>query len=409
MAITQSSVFFYQQRGYVRHIKRFKKQADQLPPSLRNIMNSKTDKRKDDDTGGSISARLAELAVLGEESLDTFHPPGTASTTKRGGQRSLLSSGTRSSGVGNAYAFTDTRLNALRQITEGLIAELEEYLSRFLVANMKPILSGNIIFELHADWSDLTENVTYEEFPQWRTKQAMLLQTKPNQKKQLAIDDDGASVTSSTGDSRSNSRLGGLSQPLGSSSARISSDRGSKKHSADKAHRATFVPPRLDPISEEKNTKRNSVMSNNDNDVSSLILESRVEHQPQVQTQRTSIQFTGLTDPTQRRSFSQVVKKLSILKGPNNSTNNLNTNNISNSNLSQPNPSQQSVHTNLDASRITGNSSSLSGWAVTFNLSNALYEEKGWTTITERINQQPIDFQRRVQRCLTKSLNNMSV
>jgi hypothetical protein len=385
MTTTSSSVYFYQQRGYVRHIKRFKKQADQLPQSLRNYLNPKANlfRRNPNDGEGTLTSRLAEMALFGDESLD--FAPGTAST--KGRQRSLLSG---SSAAGNPYNYTDTRLNAMKQLTEGLVHELQEYLNRFVDAHMRPILGGPIIYDLHADWSDLTDNCTYDDFPQWRTKHGRDLLTKPAHGKKHIVDDDATSTSSSTGvDSRSNSGLGMTA------TSRQSVSNTSKK-SAEKLHRQAYVPPRLDPISEEKNLKRNSIISNNDADTTHSITPPiiRSEHRNSI------IHFGGVTEPPlhQRRN-SQFGRKMSILKS--NSIPNFN------QNLIQTVSQQSHNTTTLEVSRVTTNSSSLSGWAVTFNLSNSLYEEKGWTIVSERVDEQPIDFERRALRCLNKSINSM--
>ena len=143
------------------------------------------------------------MALLGDESIDNF---GTASSNKRG-RSGFLSSGKLSSIASNPYTFTDSRLNALKHITDTLINDLQEYLNRFLFANMKPILAGSIIFELHADWSDLTELVSYDEFPVWRTKHGRDGAGRST-RKQSITDDDSMSVSSSIGgESHSNSIL----------------------------------------------------------------------------------------------------------------------------------------------------------------------------------------------------------
>ena len=394
--MTQPPIYFNQQRGAVRHIKRFKKTADQLPHNMRNMLQSKSGKRKDDEFGGSVSARLAEMALLGEESMDNFGHPGTASSNKRG-RSGFLSSGKLSSIASNPYTFTDSRLNALKHITDTLINDLQEYLNRFLFANMKPILAGSIIFELHADWSDLTELVSYDEFPTWRTKHGRDGAGRPA-RKQSITDDDTMSVTSSIGgESHTNSILS-FGQP--------SSIRSSKK--SEKSHRTTYVPPKLDPITEEKNnTRKNSNISYNDGDLNSLNqLDSTSQH-------KNTIQFSGIPPINEHVSRKgQSHKKHSILKSHSNSivagsaSAPVSTGVIQTSLMSQ---SQNSINANLEASRITANSSNLSGWAVTFNLSNNLYEEKGWTIFTERLTESPIDYERRALRSLNKSLNSMFV
>ena len=402
--MTQPAIYFHQQRGSVRHIKRFKKTIDQLPHSMRNMMQSKTGKRKDDEFGGSVSARLAEMALLGEESVDNFGHPGTASSRR---QRSMMSSGKLSSIVSNPYTFTDTRLNALRHITDTLISDLQEYLDRFVIANMKPILAGSIIFELHADWSDLTDSVSYEDFPQWRTKHGRDAQSKQIRKPSIA-DDDTLSVTSSTVESHSNSILT-FTQPINNSARGNSARAGSKKQFPEKSHRTAYVPPRLDPISEEKNNvRRNSNMSNhNDADLVSL---NQQEATSQNQSgHKNTIHFSGINETNAKKGQparrSSILKTNALVPGAA-AINTVASSSIQNNLISQ---SQTSLNANLEASRITANSSNLSGWAVTFNLSNSLYEEKGWTIFTERLTEQPIDYERRALRCLNKSLNSMFV
>lgn len=407
-----SAIYFYEQRGYVRHIKRFKKQADQLPSSLRNLINPKGKKggkfgEFDNVTTQSLTARLAELALHSEESFDTL-PPSTAGTRRHGARDTSTGASGRS--TIRPYTFTDMKLHALKQLTEGLLYELQEYLNRFEDAQMRPILNGPVIYDLHSDWSDLTENCTYN-YPQWRTKVAHDLTVRRVETKKNRDDDDAQSVSSvatTAYESTSNSLVNIPLQNPGS--ARSTSSAGGLKKGAEKG-RQGFVPPRLDPITEEQQkhkgilhkppiaektdkleksatvaTINQTISSEGDNTLNTTTIVATTNRSEQART--SLIHFGGVTEP--RTRGLQFNRKLSILK----------------SGASLP---QTATTQSLDISRMTANSSTSGGWAVTFNLSNATYEEKGWIIMKERVDQEPIDFERRVVRALSKSLRSMYV
>ena len=91
--------------------------------------------------------------------------------------------GSRSSPPPPPQAFTDTRLQAIRFLTEDMVKELEETLQQFAETESQPVLPGSIIYELHNDWADLTDGVGYRNFPVWQTRasrDAMLKKSSMN-------------------------------------------------------------------------------------------------------------------------------------------------------------------------------------------------------------------------------------
>ena len=71
---------------------------------------------------------------------------------------------------GGPNSFTDTRLQAIKYLTEDMIKELETELLYYVETEQQPVLPGPIIYDWHSDWTDLTEKVVPKSFPLWQTK-----------------------------------------------------------------------------------------------------------------------------------------------------------------------------------------------------------------------------------------------
>lgn len=68
----------------------------------------------------------------------------------------------------NNQTYTDTRLQAVKYLTEDMIRELDEAI--LAASDLQVTLPGQVIYDWHADWSDLTEKAEYSHFPMWQTK-----------------------------------------------------------------------------------------------------------------------------------------------------------------------------------------------------------------------------------------------
>lgn len=160
-------LFFFSQLDPRKKQPRQKKQLDeQTLNNLSKRINSKfqvSDAEQQFGFKRSLTDRLADLYT-------TNSGPGTTSN----GSANSSASGSRSSTISySPQAFTDTRLQAIRFLTEDMIKELEECLMQYIEEQQQPILPGPIIYELHNDWADLTDGVEYRNFPIWQTRAAI--------------------------------------------------------------------------------------------------------------------------------------------------------------------------------------------------------------------------------------------
>lgn len=174
----ETILYFYNQPEKLkRPVRRAKKNLND------NGLNKKTGGKYANDFLGheegsqsqSLAARLAEMTS-------------TNSVT------SMQSSTNQSRANHAGTVFTDTRLQALKFLTEDMIRELEETLFKFAESDSKPNLPGQIIYDWHSDWTDLTEKCTYKNFPLWQTKSGReSSQKKLKDKQNLSrLDDNGS-------------------------------------------------------------------------------------------------------------------------------------------------------------------------------------------------------------------------
>ncbi len=160
-------LFFFNQLDPRKKQPRQKKQLDeQTLNNLSKRISSKfqvSDAEQQFGFKRSLTDRLADLYT-------TNSGPGTNSN----GSPNSSASGSRTSTASySPQAFTDTRLQAIRFLTEDMIKELEECLMQYIEEQIQPILPGPIIYELHNDWADLTDGVEYRNFPIWQTRAAI--------------------------------------------------------------------------------------------------------------------------------------------------------------------------------------------------------------------------------------------
>ncbi len=128
-----------------------------------------------------------------------------------------------------------------------MIFDLEQILLDFKEANEAPLLPSFIVYQWHSDWSDLTENCSYKNFPIWRTKharEAMLRRMRANE-------------NAGGGNNSSYNRRNSIDAERSGSSKR-------SKHSKAGANMSN----KLSSISESKNTNKQvlSVLSSNNFD-----------------------------------------------------------------------------------------------------------------------------------------------
>lgn len=179
MARNEQDLFFFSQTDLRKKTHRTKKQLDEQ--TLNNIakkIQSKFQISEEEQLQGlkrSLTDRLADLYKVNSGNASQSGGLGSATSSASGSRNSALA-------PTPPQAFTDTRLQAIRFLTEDLIRELEETLFTYFDTQTQPVLPGAIIYELHNDWADLTDGVTYRNFPVWQTRAARdaLLKRTPN-------------------------------------------------------------------------------------------------------------------------------------------------------------------------------------------------------------------------------------
>lgn len=191
--MNSSKVFFYNQPEVLRNTgKRAKKiLSDNQVKNLNKKIGDKytSDLLNHGDSNLSLAARLAEFANQSVASN---------SSTSRLNNR------------GNIY--TDTRLQALKILTEEMLKELEEKLKFYSQNEIVANLPGQVIYDLHSDWSDLTEGCQYNDYPLWQTKngrESVSKKSDKSEKKEKSDDLNGQINSEIRSDSRkeSNSAL----------------------------------------------------------------------------------------------------------------------------------------------------------------------------------------------------------
>ncbi len=247
-------------------------------------------------------------------------------------------------------AYTDTRLQGLRFLTDDSIKELDKTLLNHVKFGLTPLLPAYIIHTWHSNWADLTIKVSYKNFPVWRTKtgyDAMVKQKKSE-------------------------RIGSV---LGDSERRSSSINLSRKSKHSKpGHISTLS--RLTSISELKTATDKSKNPNNNN--ASAFLNSSI----------------NLDAPTDRRQGSASQKSLThISESP-----------LTSSNI------REKVRNEM-SSRLTQTTytqlGSGAGYLVNYQLSNFHYREKGWTVIAPSLEDSLKDDQKKTIAALKASLKSM--
>ena len=154
-----SAAYFYNQSQIIPN--KTKREKKKLDDKALNTLNKKMSSKFQTDiydpdglnTGKSLAARLAELT-----STNSFSMNSTRDSANTGSQG------------GGPNSFTDTRLQAIKYLTEDMIKELEIELLYYIETEQQPVLPGPIIYDWHSDWTDLTEKVIKSTFPIWQTK-----------------------------------------------------------------------------------------------------------------------------------------------------------------------------------------------------------------------------------------------
>jgi hypothetical protein len=347
--------YFFNQSDHVN--KSFKRPKKQLNPQVLNKkLNNKfqTDDLLNDDT------EVVETRTIASR-LATLHPRQSVASMRESSAQISNSNQSRVSGPpNNPNAFTDTRLQAIRFLTDETIKQLEEYLHTFVRAEIVPILPGKIIYDWHADWSDLTEKSTYNDFPVWQTKNGLLRLGSSQRRSQMSNEDPNLNQTTNPSNSNSNKRLG----------------------------------------------KRNSIKPDDPN------IEAFTE-----QTLRKANQLKLTKSPTAKLSSINEAKNDVALRNKhvsiNSNKNGTSPIGFSNANNGGPLTTYATTGTvfkgsrNDSHSRLTFNASSLSGCLVNYQLSQPVYKEKGWTVVTISVDDRNAENQKKILNCLRNSLKNM--
>ena len=160
MSATDMAYFYDQTQIQPTKAKRERKKLDD---KAMNTLNKKMSNKFQTDifdpdghnAAKSLAARLSELQSTNSFSMNSTRD--SANTASQTGPN----------------LFTDTRLQAIKFLTEDMIKELESELLYYVETEQQPVLPGPLIYDWHADWSDLTDKVVpIKEFPQWQTKSA---------------------------------------------------------------------------------------------------------------------------------------------------------------------------------------------------------------------------------------------
>ena len=163
-AQSETLFFFEQPDPNKATYKRHKKYVDDA--SL-NSLGNKTSKQfpnvpmNDPTHPKTLAMRVTELTSMNSSRNLLDH---TSEKVVPENNSSLSTSSTSST-------YTDQRLQAVKFLTEDFLKELEDILAQFAESDMVPNLPGPVIFDLHSDWTDLTNNCSSnKQFPVWQTK-----------------------------------------------------------------------------------------------------------------------------------------------------------------------------------------------------------------------------------------------
>ena len=280
----------------------------------------------------SLSERLAQLTTV----------PHSASSLHSGSGRSSL----------GPNAFTDTRLQAIRFLTEDIIKELEFLLVAYSNAHVQPALEGSIIYEFHSDWTDLTEHCKYSNFPMWRTKNG-----RESQMKKTA---DGEKKNQQRNGS---SMLGGRRSGSGGDDASSGkNDNGTERsNSSRKSYfKANKQVIKLSSINESGKRKNSSNVKSTDLD--------QLKQYP-----------NQISNPIRRRSSvtnKPMSPKIQIPEAP---------------------------------SRLTQSTNNSTGCLVNYQLSNFTYKDKGWTVMSSNSEDVFLDNERKILASFRNSLESMYI
>ena len=345
MSLASETIYFYNQKDPVpKAAKRPKKVLDE---QSKNILNKKLNSKYNSDlfesentTGPkSLATRLAELTM----------------TTSVTSMRSSIANDASRSGVGPSHshgpsAFTDTRLHAIKFLTEDMIKELESELSFYTETQIQPTLPGTLIYDWHADWSDLTDKLVPKKNPQWQTKVARDSLIKKS-----------SELSNKKDDKRTGSRLDESKDEESRKERRSSTQR--RKSSQGKAIRQASK-------------------------LSSIVESSK------------DVKETASTAPATAASTAAQNRRSSIAQKPGTSVSRR-------MSIRKDSMSPMNTKNRLDISRITHNVSSTSGCLVSYQLSSRAFREKGWTVLKINIEDEIIDNERKILAALSNCLRNM--
>jgi hypothetical protein len=168
------TIYFFDQPDPNKSTK--KRQKKFVDDQFLNKMNKKASNPFSNVTIGdpsgqpmSLASRVAELAAA------TAAKTAMDATPEMGSDNpSVMST------AASVSSYTDTRLQAVKYLTEDFLKELEDILLMYAESDAVPNLPGPVIFDLHSDWTDLTDKCDkYKKFPEWQTRKGKEALRKP--------------------------------------------------------------------------------------------------------------------------------------------------------------------------------------------------------------------------------------
>lgn len=372
--------FFYNQKTLNEGRQKRKKKIidDKTLANLLKKFNNKfppTAQTKDgEETSRTLQDRLGELITTSKSRVNSAASHTTATSNRK----------PASSTNGNPNAFTDTRLQGIRFLTEDTIKELERLLVEHLKYDITPLLPSQIVYEWHSNWADLTEKCKYLNFPVWQTRQgrdSMIKREKgfPNRKNSSSGGGHGhghdtdRSGASSRGRKSSNHKLGSI----------IGTGGGGLLAGGSNLSKLTSISEKKGPVQSNMNKENGnpSLSSSNNIDAISTNVYRSGPGGKRLQGSLTNISESSLSN-LQERSALQTAK---------------------NQNLRNDSGSRLTQSTNPIGGANNGDKQNGLN-LVNYQLSNFQFTEKGWTVITTNLEDKIADNHKKLLQTLKISM-----
>lgn len=266
--------------------------------------------------------------------------------------------------------YTDVRLNAIKQLTEDMIAELQDHLAECSASNYRPSLPAPLIVEWHSDWTDLTDKCSYKNFPKWRSKNGRESTLK-------RTPDTGEHAKKDPNNKR------------GSNSNSRADDRKSQSPGKNKGNKSK--PPKIlhgGSISESHQQQQRKAInrpkqSANESLASDLNTSRSSRNNQQYQT---TIQLN-----------SSLTRRSSLLAKSPSSIMNIGRSLTMNNNNSRVDIGSRASHNTISSNSII----------INYQLSSKVYSDRGWTVQYFNGDDERMENERRILTALAKSLASM--